>query len=279
MYEKDIDPNEYPREQLHIPSGKNQLSAFLYRAERNQGLIVLAPGHRDTNDIKLYEIRYFVDAGFSVICFDYTGCYTSEGKSMIGYSQSVHDLDAVLSYIEAEPRFAEQPLYLFGHSMGAYAAGAVLQYHHNVKKAIVASGFDTPKEQWQYSIKKYTGPVYLLLKLFNDLYIQLKYGKDAELSAVDGINSVDVPVLVISGEKDSFYGGPSPIYSKRKQITNPNVTYLYMQEKKHNGHYDYFLTDEALQYAESKPSGKIDKELFMQHDAAFIQKLIDFYQE
>lgn len=29
--------------------------------------IVVAPGHRDSHDIKLYEVRYFVDAGYQVL--------------------------------------------------------------------------------------------------------------------------------------------------------------------------------------------------------------------
>ena len=69
---------DYPREKIQVPSGENNLSAYLYGKDNTKGLIVVSPGHRDANDVKLYEIMYFVDAGYQVICFDYTGCYTSE---------------------------------------------------------------------------------------------------------------------------------------------------------------------------------------------------------
>ena len=146
LYE-DIDAEKYPREQIFVQSEKNTISAFYYSTTDSKGLIVVAPGHRDSNDIKLYEICYFVDAGFSVICLDYTGCYSSGGDSMRGYSQCVYDLDAVLDYIEADEKFQNMSIYLFGHSMGAYAVSAVLQYNHNIEKVIAASGFDTPEEQ------------------------------------------------------------------------------------------------------------------------------------
>lgn len=273
----DIDKEKYPREQLIVQSGENDISAFLYMVQDAKGLIVVAPGHRDANDIKLYEIRYFVDAGYSVVCLDYTGCYTSSGNSMKGYSQSVYDIDALLDYIEADERFENTPICLFGHSMGAYAVCAELQFDHDIAKVVAASGFDTPEEQWQYSIKRYTGIFYPIIKPFNSLFIDLKYGDDKDLSAVDGINSVLIPVLVISAEEDLFYGGKSPIYDRQNVIMNPNCTFVLMDEENHNGHYDYFLTDAALEYAADNPIPPIDKELYREHDVHVMDMIIEFF--
>ena len=273
----DIDKEKYPREQLIVQSGENDISAFLYMVQDAKGLIVVAPGHRDANDIKLYEIRYFVDAGYSVVCLDYTGCYTSSGNSMKGYSQSVYDIDALLDYIEADERFENMPICLFGHSMGAYAVCAELQFDHDIAKVVAASGFDTPEEQWQYSIKRYTGIFYPIIKPFNSLFIDLKYGDDKDLSAVDGINSVLIPVLVISAEEDLFYGGKSPIYDRQNVIMNPNCTFVLMDEENHNGHYDYFLTDAALEYAADNPIPPIDKELYREHDVHVMDMIIEFF--
>lgn len=273
----DIDKEKYPREQLIVQSGENDISAFLYMVQDAKGLIVVAPGHRDANDIKLYEIRYFVDAGYSVVCLDYTGCYTSSGNSMKGYSQSVYDIDALLDYIEADERFENTPICLFGHSMGAYAVCAELQFDHDIAKVVAASGFDTPEEQWQYSIKRYTGIFYPIIKPFNSLFIDLKYGDDKDLSAVDGINSVLIPVLVISAEEDLFYGGKSPIYDRQNVIMNPNCTFVLMDEENHNGHYDYFLTDAALEYAANNPIPPIDKELYREHDVHAMDMIIEFF--
>lgn len=273
----DIDKEKYPREQMIVQSGENDISAFLYMVQDAKGLIVVAPGHRDANDIKLYEIRYFVDAGYSVVCLDYTGCYTSGGNSMKGYSQSVYDIDALLDYIEADERFENMPICLFGHSMGAYAVCAELQFEHDIAKVVAASGFDTPEEQWQYSIKRYTGIFYPIIKPFNSLFIDLKYGDDKDLSAVDGINSVLIPVLVISAEEDLFYGGKSPIYDRQNVIMNPNCTFVLMDEENHNGHYDYFLTDAALEYAADNPIPPIDKELYREHDVHVMDMIIEFF--
>ncbi len=271
--------DEYPRKTLWFISGDNTLCAFLYGQDNDKGLIVVAPGHTDANDIKLYEIRYFVDAGYCVICFDYTGCYTSEGKAFGGYTQAVYDLDALLGFIESREEFAGIPVYLFGHSLGGYAVAAVLGTEHSIQAAVSASGFDTAEEQWQYSISKYTGVFYPVIRPFNSLFISMKYGEDKSLSATDGINSTDIPVLVISAEEDSFYGGTSPVFRRQNEITNPNCSFILMDTENHNGHYDYFLTDEALAYQNSLPKAKIDKELYMEHNADVMNMIIAFFDQ
>jgi len=267
----------YPRRTLRFESGENTLSAYLYGEENNKGVIVVAPGHTDPNDIKLYEIRCFADAGYKVVCFDYTGCYTSEGSSFGAYTQAVYDLDALLDFMEASDEFADVPVYLFGHSLGGYAVTAVLEKEHNIQAVVSASGFDTAEEQWQYSISRYTGVFYPIVRPFNSLFISMKYGEDKELSAVEGINSTDVPVLVISAEEDVFYGGTSPIYRLQDSVTNPNCEFILMNEENHNGHYDYFLTDEAIEYQKNTPDFSIDKELYMAHDPGVMKMIIDFF--
>ncbi len=270
---------EYPRKTLEFMSGENTLCAYLYGEKNEKGLIVVAPGHTDPNDIKLYEIRFFVDAGYKVVCFDYTGCYTSGGRSFGGYTQAVYDLDALLDFLESSTELADVPVCLFGHSLGGYAAAVVLGMNHDIQAVVSASGFNTAEEQWQYSISRFTGFAYPLFRPFNALYINMEYGEDKALSAVDGINSSEVPVLVISAEEDIFYGGTSPVYRRKDEITNPNCSFLLMDKENHNGHYDYFLTDEALAYSESNPEGEIDKELYMEHNAAVMQMIVDYYDE
>ena len=50
-----------------------------------------------------------------------------------------------------------------------------------------------------------------------------------------------------------------------------------MDKENHNGHYDYFLTDAALEYQKSNPETAVDKELYMEHDTNTMQMIIDFF--
>ncbi len=269
---------QYPREQINISSGDNTLVGYLYGMGSGRGLIVVSPGHRDSSDVKLPEITYFVDAGWTVLCYDFTGCYNSEGGSMGGYSQSVHDLDAVLSFAEADDRLNELPVMLFGHSLGGYASAAVLNYGHDVKAAIVASAFDTPKEQWSYSVERFTGVFHTPLSPFTNMFIDLQYGEDKNLSAIDGINAAKgVPVLVINASDDVYYGGDSPVYAKRGLIRNPDCTFISIDA----GHYGYFLTEDALEYRKTADAlsyhGPVDKDKYLELDDAFMEQLNEFF--
>lgn len=269
---------QYYREKIEIPSGDNILSAYLYGKDNSKGVIVVVPGHGDSNDIKLYEVRYFVDAGYQVLGFDYTGCYTSEGKVFGGYTQAVYDLDSILTYCDNNDSFSNLPIYLFGHSMGGYAVTTVLNYDHRVDAVVSASGFNSASEQWECSLRRFTGIVYPIIRPINLAFIYFEYGKDRELSAIDGINSVDIPVLIISADIDVFYNGKrSPIYEKRDKITNENCEFMLLDKPNHNEHYTYFLTDAALEYQESNSSENINKELYMEHDEQILRMIIDFF--
>ena len=80
--------------------------------------MVLAHGLGGGAEGYLTQILYFVRQGYQVFSFDYTGYHLSGGKNSIGLPQALEDLDAALCFIESEKRFADLPVYLFGHSWG-----------------------------------------------------------------------------------------------------------------------------------------------------------------
>lgn len=276
----EIDKEIYSREVIQISSGENVLSGYLYGTANNKGLIIVSPGHRDANDVKLYEVMYFVDQGWQVLSYDYTGCYNSEGESMISYMQAPTDLDAVLDYVEMDERFSDMPIMLFGHSLGAYASTAVLQEKHNITAVVAASGFDDPKEQWKYSVRRYTGIMGPILAPYAEMYMSFRFSEDAHYSAIDGINATDIPIFIISGTEDEFYGGMSKLYERQDEITNSNCIFLLMEEENHSGHYDYFLTAESIEYREQVDASNIkevDKKLYMEHDLELMDIINQFY--
>lgn len=280
---EEIDTDKYPRETLSVLSGDNMLVGYLYGKENSKGLIVISPGHRDASDIKLPEIMYFVDQGWKVLCYDYTGCYRSEGSNMVSYMQSPKDLNVVLDYVESNNQFKGLPVMLFGHSLGAYASSVVLEYGHNITAVVAASGFDDPMEQWGYSVKRSTGIFGNAITPYAKLYMGIRFGREAHLSAIDGINSTDIPVLIMQGTKDEYYGNVSSIYEHRDKITNPNCTIQVMDEENHNAHYDYFLSDDAIKYKEKIENGNdykdnsIDKFLYMDHNTETMDYINEFF--
>ena len=83
-------------------SGENTLNGYLYRceADANGNLVLITPGFHAGADDFLWQVRSFLDMGYSVFVFDATGHCGSEGKSAVGFPQLLADVEAALNHIE-----------------------------------------------------------------------------------------------------------------------------------------------------------------------------------
>lgn len=297
---KDIE-QQYDRELLTFPSGKNQLQGYLYGTENTKGLVVQSHGLGGGAESYLAETLYFVDHGFQVFSFDNTGCYQSKGKNSIGLSQSVIDLDAALTFIEQEARFAELPVYLYGHSWGGYAVTAIFNYNHNIAASVSVAGFNEPMGMILDWATDMIGAFAYVEYPYIYLYQQILFGKNANLSAVNGINRTDTPILLIHGNQDTVvtYETVATI-AFRNSITNPNVHYKVCEGEKQNNHNRLFMSLDAIAYADAKNAewdalseqyhneipdaekeayrANIDKLQMSELDATFMQDVITFFE-
>jgi predicted alpha/beta-fold hydrolase len=244
------DVNGYPRSVIKFNSGGNMLTGYIYGENNHKGLVVISHGLGYGAEDYLSQALHFVDHGWRVFTFDNTGVYQSEGQSQVGLSQSLIDLNAALAYIEKDPTLSKLPLMLFGHSWGGYAVTAVLNYDHNITAVVSIAGFNTPNELMLEDAKREISFLGYLEYPFMVKYQSRLFGDTAKISAVQGINHTDTPVMIIHGTADESisYLGAS-IISHHTEITNPNVVYQTISTKNHNGHKSMFKSDAALNYA------------------------------
>jgi len=242
---------QYSRELLTFPSGENRLQGYLYGAGNGKGLVVISHGLGGGAVSYLAETLYFVDHGYQVFSYDNTGCHASEGKNCAGLPQSVLDLDAALTYLEGQARFAGLPVLLYGHSWGGYAVTAIFNFPHDIAASVSVAGFNRPMTmilEWGESMM---GPLVYVEYPFISLYQRLLFGSGLDLTAVDGINSTDTPVLLIHGSGDTTvrFTGAGTIAS-RGEITNPNVQYKICDTPPQDDHSHLFVSLDALAYGE-----------------------------
>lgn len=141
------DVPEISVERRFIPYGrKKRLAAYLMRAEREKGLVILSHGIRDRGEGYFGTARAFLSRGYAVLLYDAVGSGNSSGNTQRGLPQSAIDLDRVLSYAEKEPSFSGLDFYLYGHSWDGYAVCAVfcLAPHPRVRGVVSLSGFNDP---------------------------------------------------------------------------------------------------------------------------------------
>lgn len=249
-YEKD-----YPRKNVSFKSGENLLQGYIYGNDNDKGLLVFAHGIGGGHEWYLSFITYMVDKGWRVFAYDATGSCTSEGNGTKGLPQSALDLDNALTYIESDSELSKLPVFLAGHSWGGYAVTAVLNFDHDIKASASISGYAYPIDMIMETADGMMGKVSYLLYPFIWTDCFARFGSKVNMSAVDGINSSDVPVMIIHGKKDTVIGyDRSSIISKKGEIVNKNVEY-YSIDDKYSGHNSIFRSEKANEYLE-----KLNKE-------------------
>lgn len=256
---------EYDRKVVEFESGKNTLKGYIYGEENGKGLVVIAHGLGGGAESYLAETLYFVDNGWRVFSFDFTGSHESEGESTVGLPQSLIDLDAALTYIESDDTLNDLPVMLYGHSWGGYAVTSVLNYNHDITAAASISGFNSPIELLIEQAESMMGFFAYVEYPYEWAYQTMLFGSTAWTTAVDGINHTDASVMIIHGNADELiaYDGAG-IISHRDEITNPNVVYKTCSAENENGHNDLFVSDAASKYIKEKNTEY--KELYDRYD-------------
>ncbi len=249
-------PGRYTRKPVQISSGDETLQGYIYSlAEMSgdpKGLIIFSHGVFSGQEYYVSGILNMVDRGYYVLGFDNTGCCESTGKNSKGLPQGPIDLSNVLDYVECNRELSDLPRFLFGHSWGGYSVCAVLNFDYHVDGVVSVSGFTNPVDVTQEMGVSMFGQVVRATRPMILLENKKLFGKLAELSAIDGINRSDVPVLIMHGVGDDYvkYNG-SGIINHKDEITNPNVEFMPLDYPLRNGHGDFFMSEEAKVYVDA----------------------------
>ena len=125
-------------------SGGNRLRGFFYGypGARTDALVIFCHGIGGGHRSYMAEIHEICRAGYPVFAYDNTGCFASEGKSILCMSQSLADLESAVNWLKAEGMFQTcRSVYLIGHSWGGFAAGNAPRFAPEISKIVVISGF------------------------------------------------------------------------------------------------------------------------------------------
>ncbi len=250
----DFYENDYSRQQISFDSNGHRLLGHIYTQKEpsenaRKGLVVFSHGIWSGPDDYMMVITWLVDHNYDVFTYSYTSYNGSDGSWAKGLPQAPLDLHAALTYIEQDETLSDMPKVLLGHSWGAYATCAALNFEHDVKGAAALSGFSDPMEISDSVASSMFGPASRSLSWMVSTVNTSLFHSASKLTAVDGINAADIPVLLIHGVNDDFIKfNESSIISHQAQLTNPNVEYLVLDDPKQSAHNNYFATPESTAY-------------------------------
>lgn len=237
----------YPRRNVSFYSGKNRLQGYIYGEENTKGLLVFAHGINSGHESYIQEIIWMVDHGWRVFAYDATGSCTSEGWGTTGLIQSALDLHAALTYVEGDETLKDLPVCLMGHSWGGYAVAAGLYFDHKVKASASIAGYSDSIQMMMRFAGATMGKATALLRPFAYLENVFLFGKYATLTAVDGINRANIPVMLVHGTADELVRyDVTGIVAHKNEITNPNVVIYPMSDEGQDGHSTIFHNPKSV---------------------------------
>jgi dipeptidyl aminopeptidase/acylaminoacyl peptidase len=239
----------YSREEVRFASGNNRLQGFVYGDSNDNGLIVISHGLGGTADHYLPMIVYFVEEGWRVFAFNNTGVDGSGGESMRGLTQSVLDLKAALDFVKNSGNFDGLPVMLVGHSMGGYAACAVLNLNQNIHAVVSLAGFNSSKEIFKEQGITIFGGLYYFLSPQTWAIEKQLFGDTVKLTAVGGINTAGIPVMIVhSSDDDVVPATTTSTYAHRGEINNKNIEIVFFKGEDISGHETVYYSKEAIEY-------------------------------
>ena len=228
----------------------DRLSGFLYTSGEGEkrGLFVVAHGFGNASHrTYLPLMEALCQSGFLVFAYDAAGVEASEGEGPRGLPRGVMDLESAILHAKGLPEAEDLPLYLAGHSWGAYSVGCALSLFPETKGAVLFAGFNQSEDMLFHFAKKYVGPLAYLGYPFIRAYEESQFPSPyAALSAVEGIKSAACPVLIVGAEGDETVPHALGYDVFRDAFgEKENVTLLLREERDHK---NLFYSDSAMEH-------------------------------
>ena len=185
------------------------------------------------------EIEELCRHGYLVFSYDHTGCMTSGGETIRGFSQSLMDLNDCLTALKNSERCRGLDISVIGHSWGGFSTANICALHPEVSHIVVLSGF--------VSVEKLVGQFFSgLLKGYRKAVIALDPNPGfTGYNAVESLSGTEAKVLLVYSENDKMVSKTVHFDALKAGLSHKeNIRFLLVANKGHNPNY----TEDAVAY-------------------------------
>lgn len=283
---------------VSFPSNRGQmLRGYLYSTDMPvcKGLIIFVHGMGGGHTAYTTEIFALAQEGYSVLGYDQTGTMLSDGASLGGFPQGFLDLEAAVFYVRNSPELKDLPLFLIGHSWGAYTVCNFTHLRESVDGVVALSPFDHIPSLLANLAGSQAGRSLGFLKPFFLLQNVLDFGLAALYRPSYSLQDASCPVLILHGDSDPVVPlSLSPVAIREAFDSNPNIRIQICPGRRHN----VYASARAEQYMDQIFSGyaeleknyhkqvpseirreyyeKVDFRKMTEEDSAVIHQIMDF---
>ena len=231
-------------EPFSFPSSKGHtlVGSFYHYDDPIPGRIVVfdhgfGGGHRSY----MKEIEMLARHGFLVFAYDHTGCMLSGGENILGFSQSLCDLNDCLTALKASERCRDLSFSVMGHSWGGFSTLNIAALHPDITHVVVLSGFVSVELLVQ---SFFAG----LLSPYRKSVLNMEIAANPDFVGFDAVKSLsgsDARVLLVYSENDALVKKNVHYDALKKGLSHKeNVRFLLVPNKGHNPNY----TEDAVSY-------------------------------
>ena len=219
------------------------LKGYFYCYENTIPGRVVVFDHGMGNGHRAYmrEIERLAKAGFLVFSYDHTGCMESGGENTNGFAQSLNDLDACMTALEAEKALEGYTFSVMGHSWGGFSTMNISALHPKITHVVSMSGFVSVElimnQMFSGIMKAFRGSLLSLEHRSNPAY--------SHFNAVESLSNTAAKVLLIYSSDDSIVSKAVHYDALHDGLSGKeNIHFLLVDGKDHNPNY----TADAVQY-------------------------------
>ncbi len=228
------------KDSFSFMSGDNLLKGnfYYYDGYREDELIIFCHGIGGGHLSYMTEIELLCKNGYKVLAYDNTGCFESEGESIICITQALADLDNAIKTMKNDGTYKKfNHVYVIGHSWGGYAAGNIANFHNDIEKAVVISSFPSVS----ILLEELQGGVFGFLKkpIVQKIacYEKEHFPQFFASSSIDAINNKKAKYLIAHSKDDNMIAFKYGLQYVKEHCKNEDVKYLIYQDRKHNPNY------------------------------------------
>ena len=194
-------------------------------------------GHRSY----MKEIEMLARHGFLVFAYDHTGCMESGGENIIGFSQSLCDLNDCLTALKNCERCKGLSFSVMGHSWGGFSTLNIAALHPDITHVVVLSGF--------VSVELLVNSFFAgLLKPYRKPLMEMETASNPDFvgcNAVKSLSGTAAKVLLVYSENDAMVKKAIHFDALHNGLAGKdNIRFLLVPNKGHNPNY----TEEAVAY-------------------------------
>ena len=265
-------------EKFSFDSNGNLLKGYKYYIDKKNIKAVIILHHGLGAGHTAYEtfIHNLALQGYMIYAYDNACCGESEGSGWWNFSSSLIDQENFFKWFENDEDQKGQKRIVVGHSWGGFTAINGLRY--KVDKIVAMSAFISVSD----ILTNFVPPLKLLIPFLKGAQKHY-FGKYGNANSIKLLQSSNIPVLLMSGDKDDTVDFKNNFLKMKKKLEGKNnISYYVVKDRYHQPEMTvaaqnyYRELNDLLKKGKVKDFPEVNYDLLLEQDPVVLKAIYDF---